>query len=151
MVRARSAALMPVVTPSRASTLTVNAVCICSALCGAIWPSCEAVEHVLLERHADQAAACVIMNAMSSGVASSAAKTRSPSFSRSSSSTTTTALPAAMSAMARSIGRGCAGRPEVPSGLQCLSPWQQELLDVLGDHVDLEVDGVARALAARGW
>ncbi|SKZ84001.1 Uncharacterised protein [Mycobacteroides abscessus subsp. abscessus] len=42
------------------------------------------------------------MNATSSGVAFSAAKIRSPSFSRSSSSTTTTALPAAMSAMARS-------------------------------------------------
>src|SRR3954468_14924246 len=42
------------------------------------------------------------MNATSSGVAFSAAKMRSPSFSRSSSSTTTTALPAAMSATARS-------------------------------------------------
>ena len=43
------------------------------------------------------------MNETSSGVAISAAKIRSPSFSRSSSSTTTTALPAAMSATARSI------------------------------------------------
>ncbi len=43
------------------------------------------------------------MNATSSGVAFSAAKMRSPSFSRSSSSTTTTALPAAISATARSI------------------------------------------------
>ena len=42
------------------------------------------------------------MNATSSGVAFSAAKMRSPSFSRSSSSMTTTALPAAMSATARS-------------------------------------------------
>src|SRR5918993_324174 len=42
------------------------------------------------------------MNATSSGVAISAAKMRSPSFSRSSSSMTTTALPAAMSATARS-------------------------------------------------
>src|SRR5689334_3688862 len=42
------------------------------------------------------------MNATSSGVAFSAAKIRSPSFSRSSSSMTTTALPAAMSATARS-------------------------------------------------
>ena len=43
------------------------------------------------------------MNDSSSGVASSAAKIRSPSFSRSASSTTTTALPALMSAMARSM------------------------------------------------
>ena len=57
IVRARSAALMPVVTPSRASTLTVNAVCIRSVLCGAICASCEAVEHVLLERDAEQPAA----------------------------------------------------------------------------------------------
>src|SRR5579875_967308 len=42
------------------------------------------------------------MKATSSGVAFSAAKMRSPSFSRSSSSMTTTALPAAMSATARS-------------------------------------------------
>ena len=42
------------------------------------------------------------MNAISSGVALAAAKMMSPSFSRFSSSTTTTALPAAMSAIARS-------------------------------------------------
>lgn len=42
------------------------------------------------------------MNATSSGVAFSAAKIRSPSFSRSSSSMTTTAFPAAISATARS-------------------------------------------------
>ena len=42
------------------------------------------------------------MNAISSGVALLAAKMMSPSFSRSSSSTTMTALPAAMSSMARS-------------------------------------------------
>ena len=49
----------------------------------------------------------------SSGVAREAAKIRSPSFSRSSSSTTTTALPAAMSAMARSM----LSRRTVMSGL----------------------------------
>ena len=45
---------------------------------------------------------CRIVKAISSGVALEAAKMMSPSFSRSSSSTTTTALPAAMSAIARS-------------------------------------------------
>ena len=44
-----------------------------------------------------------MVKAISSGVALDAAKMRSPSFSRSSSSTTTTALPAAMSATARSM------------------------------------------------
>ena len=43
-----------------------------------------------------------MVNAISSGVALAAAKMMSPSFSRSSSSTTMTALPAAMSAIARS-------------------------------------------------
>src|SRR5688500_12379977 len=72
------------------------------------------------------------MNAISSGVACSAAKIRSPSFSRSSSSTTITGRPAAMSATARSMSASMA-----PS---------QHLLDVLGDHVDLEIHGVADGL-----
>ena len=41
MVRARSAAEMPVVTPSRASTLMVNAVRIRSAFCVVISGSCS--------------------------------------------------------------------------------------------------------------
>ena len=76
----------------------------------------------------------------------------SPSFSRSSSSTTTTALPAAMSAIASLDGveadacwswaRSCGpARPvravDVAAG--------EQLLDVLGDHVDLEVDRGRRA------
>ncbi len=40
-MRARSPAEMPVVTPSRASTLTVNAVRIRSELCGVINGSCS--------------------------------------------------------------------------------------------------------------
>ena len=40
-VRARSSAEMPVVTPSRASTLIVNAVRIRSELCGVISGSCS--------------------------------------------------------------------------------------------------------------
>ena len=80
------------------------------------------------------------MNATSSGVAISAAKIRSPSFSRSSSSTTTTGRPASMSAMAVSIESRRA------SGLRHASAPQQPL-DVLGEHVDLEVDRVPRARA----
>jgi hypothetical protein len=96
------------------------------------------------------------MNATSSGVASSAAKMRSPSFSRSSSSTTTTALPAAMSAIARSMlsspvtggGTARAGRSCAPPGAPGRAdPGAQQLLDVLGHDVDLQVDRVADARA----
>ena len=85
------------------------------------------------------------MNATSSGVASSAAKIRSPSFSRSSSSTTTTGRPAVISAIARldacrAAPAGCAHRAA-----------SQQSLDVLGDHVDLQVDRVPRARARRAW
>src|SRR5919112_919304 len=80
------------------------------------------------------------MNATSSGVACSAAKIRSPSFSRSSSSTTTTAFPAAMSLIARSMSFNISvselGR-------------SHELLDVLGDDVDLEVHRVADGLGTQ--
>jgi hypothetical protein len=103
-VCARSAAEMPVVTPSRASTEMVYAVRIRSRLCGVIngmfsrsrvSPSSATQTNPLVHR---------IMNPISSGVALPAAKIRSPSFSRSSSSTTTTARPAAVSVMARSTG-----------------------------------------------
>src|SRR5437016_3889790 len=90
------------------------------------------------------------MNASSSGVAISAAKIRSPSFSRSSSSTTTTGRPAAMSAIARSIPAmsglltGCLLR----TGGQMR---RGEFLHVLRQHVHLEVDQITRlAHAERG-
>src|SRR5690349_8371921 len=75
------------------------------------------------------------MKATSSGVAFSAAKIRSPSFSRSSLSTTMTALPAAMSAIARST-------PAKDSDMTV----SDHLLHVLGDHIDFEVHRVADVL-----
>ena len=98
---ARSAAEMPVVIPSRASTETVYAVRMRSRLCGVIngIPSRSRVAPVKgtqitpLEWR--------IMNAISAGVVLLAANTRSPSFSRSSASTTATGLPARMSTIAR--------------------------------------------------
>src|SRR5688572_25957639 len=69
------------------------------------------------------------MKLIASGVTNWAAITRSPSFSRSSSSTTTTIFPAAMSSRASSI---VANSMSVRVG--------NELLHVLGDHVDLEID-----------
>src|SRR5437868_5289747 len=103
------------------------------------------------------------MNATSSGVAFSAAKMRSPSFSRSSSSITTTALPAAISAIALSTESSlviCATlpvrMPDPRSGTICRLQYEppkssgycQLLLTgtghqpfhVLGDDVDFEID-----------
>src|ERR1700709_2033743 len=105
------------------------------------------------------------MNAISSGVASSAAKMRSPSFSRSSSSMTTTALPDLTSAIARSTesrrrelvmrrrsrsrttGRGL-WRPQ-RSGGRSLSGLHQSG-DVLGEHVHLQVDSIAGFAPTQG-
>ena len=84
------------------------------------------------------------MNAISSGVACSAAKIRSPSFSRSSSSTTITGRPAAMSSTACLDGAEPPGRAaDVRCHGSIADP--QQPLDVLGDHVDLQVDRVADA------
>src|SRR5882757_9425727 len=80
------------------------------------------------------------MNATSSGVTSSAAKIRSPSFSRSSSSTTITGWPAATSLIARSMSSNMT--------LHRLT-LSQHLLDVLGDHVDLQVDRITDRLGAQ--
>ena len=62
-------------------------------------------------------------------VAFSAAKMRSPSFSRFSSSTTTTGRPAAISLTASSM---------VAKSVMT-APRGGQLLDVLGDHIDLQV------------
>ncbi len=105
-VVARSAAEMPVVTPwaGDASTETVKAVRIDSVLwatiCGSSRrsSSSSSMGAQIRPRHS------LIMKATISGVAFSAAMTRSPSFSRSSSSTTTTGRPAAMSRIACSTG-----------------------------------------------
>ena len=102
MVRARSAAEMPVLMPSRASTDTEYAVCLRSSFTYVIGGSfSRSSSGPSIGTHTTPDV-CRTMNASSSGVTFDAATTRSPSFSRSSSSTTTTALPAAMSATARS-------------------------------------------------
>src|SRR5882672_6257678 len=82
------------------------------------------------------------MKASSSGVAFSAAKIRSPSFSRFSSSTTTTGRPAAMSATARSIASK-SGIGGLPGNVR-----HRQFLQILGHQVDLEVDHVAGFLLA---
>src|SRR4249920_275927 len=89
---------------------------------------------------------CRMVKAISSGVALEAAKMMSPSFSRSSSSTTITAPPAAMSAMARST---VSSRNSCVMVLLLLEAALQQPLDVLGEDVHLEVDGVADPLATQ--
>ena len=101
-VRDRSSAEIPVVTPSRASTLMVKAVRIRSALCGVISGSCSRSSMSPGSGTQITPLVCRIMKAISAGVILLAATMMSPSFSRSASSTTTTGRPAAMSLIARS-------------------------------------------------
>ena len=94
IVCARSSALMPVVTPSAASMVTVNAVSK-PALLLAFWSgsSSWSMRSGLSVRQMSPRAS-IAMNVTCSVVTSSAATQTSPSFSRSSSSTMTTILPA---------------------------------------------------------
>src|SRR6266480_2559462 len=135
MVCARSDAEMPVLTPSRASTVTAYAVPRRSWLVWYIGGSSSRSQSSLASGAQTNPDVCRTMNASSSGVASSAAKIRSPSFSRSASSTTTTGRPAAMSATACSM---------VPNGFSATAAHQ--LLDVLRDHIDLHVHRIADLL-----
>src|SRR5437763_13316868 len=81
------------------------------------------------------------MKLIASGVANCAAITRSPSFSRSGSSTTTTKRPARTCSIASSI---------VAKGVVTLMTGRlprarrEEPLDVLRQHVDLEIDRLPR-------
>src|ERR1700759_5070746 len=88
------------------------------------------------------------MKLIASGVANCAATTRSPSFSRSGSSTTTTRRPSRISSIASSMVANdvvTAMRGRLARGAQ------QKSLDVLREHIDLEVDEPsAREIAERG-
>ena len=103
IVRARSAAEMPVVTPVDASMLMVKFVPKVALLLLTI--------NGMLRRFTISASSgrqirplpCFAMKLIFSGVIVSAAQTRSPSFSRSSSSTTTNISPLAKTSMASSM------------------------------------------------
>src|SRR5437763_7295941 len=138
MVAARSYALIPVVVPCRKSTLMVNAVRWLSVLAATMsGRSSSSMRSPVIGTHMSPEV-WVRKKAMFSGVAASAAMMRSPSFSRSSSSTTTTISPLAMAAMAFSTLANPIACLPLPSG--------QQLLDVFGDQVDLQVDPVPRSL-----
>ena len=103
IVCARSWAEMPVVTPSRASTETVNAVWNGDSFLAAIRSSPSSSQRSGVSARQIRPRASFAMKLIASGVANCAASVRSPSFSRSSASQTTTILPARMSSMASSI------------------------------------------------
>src|SRR3954453_1079175 len=131
IVCAWSWTLMPVVTPSRASTVTVNGVWWGVSFLAAISSRPSSSQRSGVRARQIHPPAWRVMKLIASGVTNCAAMTRSPSFSRSSSSTTTTILPLAMSSRASSM----------VANLISVRLVGNELLQVLGENVDLEVDG----------
>ena len=103
-VRARSAADIPVVTPSAASIDTVNAVKYLPPLRVTMGGNSSRSQRSRLKVRQIRPRPKRAMKLIASAVTWSAAKTRSPSFSRSSSSIKITILPACMSAMMSSTG-----------------------------------------------
>src|SRR3954467_4907556 len=131
IVWAWSWTLMPVVTPSRASIVTVNGVWCGVSFLAAMSSRPSSSQRSGVSARQIQPPAWRVMKLIASGVTNCAAITRSPSFSRSSSSTTTTILPAAMSSRASSmVANAISGRL-----------MGNELLHVFGEDVHLEVDG----------
>ena len=102
-VCARSCAEMPVVTPSRASIETVNAVWNGDSFFAAIRSRPSSSQRSPVSARQIRPRPCVAMKLIASGVQNCAAIVRSPSFSRSSASQTTTILPSRMSSIASSI------------------------------------------------
>ena len=163
IVRARSWAEMPVETPSRASTETVNAVPKGVSFWSVIWRSPSSSHRSGVRQRQIRPRACVAMKFTASGVTNCAAIVRSPSFSRSSSSTTTTNRPARISSIASStdektvLGASALIVSSYPELSECVSrsgssgcqPRLEQALDVLREDVDLEVDALARATRRR--
>ena len=106
MVRARSSAEMPVLTPfsGPASTLTVKAVWLLSVLRSTINGRSRTSRRSPSMARQISPRASVAMKLICSGVANWAAQIRSPSFSRFSSSTTTIDSPLRIAARASAIG-----------------------------------------------
>src|SRR3954470_8530795 len=144
IVCAWSCTLMPVVTPSRASIVTVNGVWCGVSFLAAISSRPSSSQRSGGSARQIQPPACRVMKLIASGVTNWAAITRSPSFSRSSSSTTTTILPAAMASSASSM---VANSTSVRGTLDTLS---HQLLHVLRHHVHLQVDLTAHIRLSQG-
>src|SRR5687768_7270144 len=142
-VWARSAAEIPVETPSFASMETVKAVPIRDELWVVIWgiSSRSSISSAIGRQIRPRP--CTAMKLMSSEVTSSVAMVRSPSFSRSSSSQTMTIFPDLMSSMTSSIWlNGIFDAPlEVLQASARSRP--KEPLDVFRYDVRLQVDRVS--------
>src|SRR4051812_7718680 len=149
MVWARSCAEMPVVMPSRASIETVNAVSKADSFLAAIRSRPSSSQRSGERARQMSPRPSLAMKLIASGVANWAASVRSPSFSRSSSSQTTTMRPARISSSASSTvanGRLIA-QPALRAYLSALSC--DQLLHILGEHIDFQVDGCAGLRAAQ--
>ena len=107
MVRARSAALMPVLMPAAASTATVKSVLCVSRFSRAMRSRPRASARSSVMGTQMRPRPWVAMKLTASGVIFSAAMTRSPSFSRSSSSVTMIMRPARSSARTSSMESNC--------------------------------------------
>jgi hypothetical protein len=94
---------VPVVTPRRASTVTVKAVLRGAVLSDTIMEIFSSSRRSALMGTQMRPRPCLAMKLMASGVTVSAAMTRSPSFSRSWSSTTSNIRPLRISSMASSM------------------------------------------------
>ena len=104
IVCARSAAEMPVVTPLAASIDTVKLVPCTERFVGTIGARLRRCAWLSVIGMQTRPRPCFAMKLTFSAVTKSAAKMRSPSFSRSSSSTRITMLPALTSAMISGVG-----------------------------------------------
>src|SRR5271165_5212617 len=100
MVRARSYAEIPVVTPWRASIASQKAVPYCEVFSAVMGPMRRCSRRSSVMARQTRPRPYLAMKLMASGVTFSAARVRSPSFSRSSSSTTTIIRPARISSIA---------------------------------------------------
>ena len=140
MVRARSAAEMPVVMPSRASMLTVNAVACATSLPCAISGRPSASTRWRVSARQIRPRPCLAMKLIASASQCWAGITRSPSFSRLSSSTRMNIRPLLRvldDLVDRAEELGERHRAARRSGLRA----EGELAgDVAGEHVDLDVD-----------
>ena len=104
VVMERSKALMPVVMPSLASTLTVKAVWCFSVLCWACMGNPRASTRSCAMGTQMRPRACVAMKLIFCGVANCPAQTRSTSFSRWGSSVMRMSLPMRRSSITSSSG-----------------------------------------------
>src|SRR6185312_8886870 len=147
IVRARSAAEMPVVTPSRASIDTVNAVWCRVPFCWLMSGRPSFSTRARVSARQIRPRAWRAMKLIASGVANWAGTTRSPSFSRSSSSTRMNIRPLRASSISSSaLDRYLDSSTETSASLRARFSMSLRLREpghIACQHVDLDVDRIA--------